>query len=79
MKYYLYILKSETTDKYYTGISQNPIKRLHYHNTLEKGFTSRYCPWQIVFVKEYDSKEIAATVEKKIKKWKSKKLIIRIA
>jgi putative endonuclease len=75
MKYFVYILKSETTDKYYTGISQNPIKRLHYHNTLEKGFTSRYRPWEIVFIKEYDSKEIAATVEKKIKKWKSKKMI----
>ena len=78
MKYYLYILKSQIADKYYTGISQNPQKRLEYHNTLEKGFTSRYRPWKIVFVKAYTSKEKAMLIEKKIKAWKSKKMIEKI-
>ena len=78
MKYYLYILKSQATDKYYTGISQNPHRRLEYHNTLEKGFTSRYRPWKIMFVKEYLSKEKAMLIEKKIKSWKNKKMIEKI-
>ena len=78
MKYYLYILKSQATDKYYTGISQNPHRRLEYHNTLEKGFTSRYRPWKIMFVKEYSSKEKAMLIEKKIKSWKNKKMIEKI-
>jgi len=56
MGYWLYILKSKSADKYYIGISQNPERRVCYHNTLEKGFTSRYRPWQIVFTKEYDGK-----------------------
>ena len=78
MKYFLYILKSKKYDKYYTGISQNPQGRLEYHNTLEKGFTSRYRPWKLMFVKEYSSKEEVRLIEKKIKDWKSKKMIEKI-
>jgi putative endonuclease len=78
MKYSLYILKSETIDKYYIGISQNPLKRLEYHNSLEKGFTSRYRPWKIIFVKEYPSKEQATMAEKKIKAWKSRSMIQKV-
>ncbi len=78
MKYYLYILKSESANKHYIGISQNPDKRLEYHNTLEKGFTSRYRPWEIKFRKEYESKEEAMKAEKKLKSWKSKVMIQRV-
>ena len=60
------------------GSSQNPVLRLSYHNSIEKGFTSRYRPWEIVFKKEFDSKENAQLVEQKIKKWKSKVMIERI-
>jgi putative endonuclease len=74
MNYYLYILKSQSAEKYYTGISQNPERRLEYHNTIEKGFTSRYRPWKIVFIKEYKSKREAMLAEKKIKLWKSRKM-----
>jgi putative endonuclease len=72
--YYLYILKSQVSNKYYTGSSDNPQKRLGFHNTIEKGFTSRYRPWNIVFTQEFASKELALTAERKIKKWKSKKI-----
>ena len=78
MSYFLYILKSKSAEKYYTGISANPEVRLSYHNTIEKGFTARYCPWEIVFTQEYPSKEIAHEIELKIKSWKSKKMIERI-
>ena len=75
MSYFLYILKSKTADKFYIGISQNPEIRLKYHNTFEKGFTSRYCPWEIVFTKKFSDKSLAAKAEKKVKSWKSKKMI----
>jgi putative endonuclease len=76
--FYLYILKSKSSNKYYTGISQNPEVRLTYHNTIEKSYTSRYKPWEIVFTKEYSSKKEALAVEKKVKLWKSKKMIERL-
>ena len=78
MGHSVYILKSKVIDKYYIGSSQNPVLRLSYHNSIEKGFTSRYRPWEIVFKKEFDSKENAQLVEQKIKKWKSKVMIERI-
>ena len=75
MKYFLYILYSKNYDRYYVGISNNPQRRLHFHNTVEKGFTSRYRPWEIVYAKEFSDKKSAMHAEKKIKNWKSKKLI----
>ena len=78
MNYFLYILESKSADKFYTGISQNPERRLEYHNSSEKGFTSRYRPWEIVFTKKFNSKEEALATEKKIKSWKSKIMIERI-
>ncbi|MFA6597467.1 MAG: GIY-YIG nuclease family protein [Ignavibacteriaceae bacterium] len=78
MSCFVYILQSKSAEKYYTGISANPELRLSYHNTVEKGFTSRYRPWEIVFSKEYESKEIAHQVELKIKSWKSKSMIERV-
>jgi len=78
MSYSLYILHSKSSDKYYVGISQNPKLRLEYHNTIEKGFTSRYRPWKIVYTQEFRSRKEAVEVEQKIKGWKSKKMIVRI-
>jgi putative endonuclease len=72
MPHYVYILKSVSSDKYYIGSSRNPYRRLSYHNTFEKGFTSRYRPWKIVFSKESISREEAMRIERKIKFWKAK-------
>ena len=44
MSYFLYILRSQAHNRYYTGSSQNPDNRLTYHNSTETGFTSRYRP-----------------------------------
>jgi putative endonuclease len=53
MKYYIYILHSISADKYYVEPSNNPERRLQFHNAIEKGFTSRYRPWQLAFQKEF--------------------------
>jgi putative endonuclease len=76
--YYLYILQSEKKLKYYVGISEQPERRLEFHNSIEKGFTSRFRPWKLVFVKKYSSKKEAGIVERKIKNWKSRTMIERI-
>ena len=78
MSYYVYILKSQPTNKYYIGSSENPERRLIYHNTIEKGFTSRYRPWEIVYKQEFENKVEAMKTEQKIKKWKSRKMIDKI-
>ncbi|NTU59328.1 MAG: GIY-YIG nuclease family protein [Chlorobiaceae bacterium] len=77
-RYSLYILHSESADRYYVGISSDPERRRHFHNTIEKGFTSRYRPWSQVFVKEYPSKADDHAAETKVKSWKSRKMIERL-
>ena len=78
MSHFVYILKSKSADKYYIGSSLDPEIRLKYHNTIEKGFTSRYRPWEIFYTKEYSSKSEALAAERRIKSWKSKKKVIKL-
>ena len=78
MPSYLYILQSIPSGKFYVGVSDNPERRLIYHNSLEKGFTSRYRPWEIKFTKAYPTKFEAMNMERKIKSWKSKIMIERV-
>jgi predicted GIY-YIG superfamily endonuclease len=75
---FLYILFSESADRYYVGVSSDPHRRLEFHNTKERGFTARYRPWKLVFIKEYTSRSEAQGAEKKIKNWKSQKMIIQL-
>ena len=76
--YYVYILYSESGDRYYKGMSQNPENRLRYHNAKEKGYTSRYRPWKLVWKKAYETKQEALNVEQQLKKWKSRVMIERV-
>ena len=78
MEYSLYILYSQGGDRYYTGSSERPDRRLLFHNSKEKGFTARFRPWEIVYLKKFPTKKLARLAEKKIKSWKSKIMIERL-
>jgi putative endonuclease len=78
MPYYLYILQSQINQKFYAGSSEDPKRRLLYHNSIEKGFTARYRPWRLVFSKEFPSKALAQKAERKVKSWKSRTMIERL-
>ncbi len=75
--YYIYILYSETSDKYYVGYSNDPFRRLQEHNTSSSStYTSKHRPWTLKAI--YECGEIEAVVieiERFIKKQKSGKLI----
>jgi len=76
MNFYLYILRSETQETYYVGASNDPARRLHFHNTDDRrSHTSRYRPWEIVYQHKFPTKEDALAAERKVKSWKSKKMI----
>ncbi|NBC28057.1 MAG: GIY-YIG nuclease family protein [Bacteroidetes bacterium] len=74
MSYYVYILRSTIKETYYYGSSDDPDRRLPYHNSESKGYTQRYRPWEIVFRQAFDTKAEAESAEKLLKKWKSKKM-----
>ena len=78
MSCFVYILESVKRERFYIGSSMDPIRRLYYHNTTEKGFTSRYRPWKIVFTKEFHTKTEAMSTERMIKRWKSRKMVEKL-
>ncbi len=78
MKYFLYILYSESIDQFYVGISRNPEQRLHYHNNGNKGWTRRGRPWEISLQKGFNSKTEAQKWENWIKSQKDRSIIEKI-
>ena len=73
--FYTYILYSKNIDKYYIGYSANLDERIYKHNNKHKGFTNQTQDWEIVFSKSFLTKIEAQSFEKKIKSWKSRKMI----
>ena len=71
---YFYILLSEQKEIYYYGSSDDPDRRLGYHNSESKGFTQRYRPWGIVFRCGFATRAEAEKAERLVKGWKSKKM-----
>ncbi len=78
--YYFYIIYSETFDKYYSGSSKDPWKRLIKHNTSDFiTFTSKYRPWVLkaTFIAG-NTRSQAETIEKFVKKQKSRALLLKL-
>ncbi|WP_298732809.1 GIY-YIG nuclease family protein [uncultured Chitinophaga sp.] len=74
--FYLYILYSVTRDSYYIGYTGDDLQeRLRKHNADHKGFTGRTGDWTIVYTEMFTSKKDAYQRERKIKAWKSRKMI----
>ncbi len=64
VKYFVYILKSLSSNKTYVGYTNDIERRIKEHNSGKSSFTSRFMPWEILYVEEADSKEIALKTEK---------------
>ena len=75
--FYIYILYSESADKYYIGQSDDPERRLNEHNTADKNnYTFRYRPWVLkASFPVSESRGEAMMVEKHIKMLKSRRSI----
>ena len=75
--FFIYILYSESSDKYYIGYTENVEKRLFVHNNpIKVCYTSKHIPWVLKrFFSVGDSKTKVLRVERKIKKMKSRRFI----
>ena len=78
--FYLYILYSISSDKYYVGYSEDVERRLSEHNYSERiTYTSKHRPWVLKKQIEIgDDRGFAMKIEKAIKKSKSRILIEKI-
>jgi putative endonuclease len=78
--FYIYIIYSETADKYYTGYSENPWVRIKQHNENDTDkYTGKYDNWVLAAVFEVsEERGEAMKLEKFIKKQKTKSLIEKL-
>ena len=77
--YTVYILKSESTNRYYTGQTNDIDDRIRRHNSGYEISTKDGMPWQIIHREEFTSRADAMNREREIKNFKGgnafKKLI----
>ena len=78
--FYIYIIYSNTAEKFYVGHSENPWDRLVQHNENEGDkYTGKYQNWELKAVFEVsENRGEALIIEKFIKKQKSKKLLLKL-
>jgi len=64
MKYYVYILKSETCEKTYVGMTNNLERRIKEHNSGKSKYTSKFIPWKVIYKEEMGNRKEAREKEK---------------
>lgn len=79
MHYSVSILYSKTLDKFYIGYTGDSLdERLRKHNSQHKGFTCGLADWILCYTETFELKTEAIKRERKIKNWKSRKLIEKL-
>jgi putative endonuclease len=73
--FFVYVLKSLTSGKYYTGQTNDLNKRIEQHNTRIGRYTSNKGPWELIYHEEYDNRAEAMMREKFLKSGKGRELL----
>jgi putative endonuclease len=78
--FYLYIIHSSSSEKFYVGHSENPWERILQHNEDSSDkYTGKYQNWELkAFFQVSENKEDALSIEKFIKRQKTKKLVQKL-
>ena len=64
---FVYILKSEVSEKMYVGMTQDLSRRLAEHNSGKSKFTKGYKPWKLLYSEKLDDYKEARKREKYLK------------
>ena len=78
MTYYTYILQSQKNLKFYFGQTQDVVTRLERHNKGGSKYTSQYTPWNLVWLKRFETRKEAFAFEQQLKKMKSRKKVVQL-
>lgn len=65
--FYVYILQSQTTKKYYVGSTQDVANRLREHNSGETKSIRHGIPWELIHQESFPTRAEAMRQENKIK------------
>jgi len=72
--YYIYIMTNEWDTVFYTGITNNLIRRVSQHKSkLIPGFTTKYHIEKLIYYEVFQDVLEAIAREKQIKKWRREK------
>jgi len=76
---FVYVLKSLSAEKFYTGHTDDLERRLLEHNSGHGYYTKRFMPWIMAYREDVDSKDEAIKREKYLKsaagrRWVKKKV-----
>jgi putative endonuclease len=75
MTFFVYIIYSEITNKYYVGHTDDLERRLTEHNTSQTRYTQTGKPWVLKYTETFESRSQATQREREIKGKKSRKYI----
>ena len=76
--FYIYILQSLITKKYYIGSCNNLGIRLERHNKGAVKSTKAFVPWKFVYKEVFNSRKEAIARERQLKSWKSRMMIEKL-
>ena len=75
---YFYILKSDTTNRYYIGSCICIEKRIKEHNRGHTTSTRNRGPWKVMYTEVFSTLKESRARERQVKKWKSRVAIEKL-
>ena len=71
MAYYFYVLRSQTTGRFYLGHTENMVRRIFQHNNNRTVSIKNRGRWELFYSEEYPTRAEAAQWERYMKRMKS--------
>jgi putative endonuclease len=78
MLFFVYILQSQSTGRFYIGQTQDLEARVAYHNAGYSKSLKNRGPWKLVYREDYATRAEAIHRERRIKSWKDRAMIERL-
>ena len=75
LMFYVYVLKSKTSGKWYTGSTNDLRKRLRQHNNGQSTWTKRGILWEVIYYEACLNEEDARSRELYLKSGKGKRYL----
>lgn len=76
--FFVYIIESTSSNRYYVGCTGNLNRRLEEHNKGFSVYTRKKGPWVLKYSEEYHDLASARKREMQIKSWKKRKSIEKL-
>ena len=75
MLFHVYILRSQSTGRFYVGHTENLVKRIFEHNNNRTPSIKNRGPWELFYSEVFETRSEAARRERQIKSMKSRRFI----